>query len=42
MYKTAFSSQRMGYGSTIACGMFILITVISLVTMKILNRNGDE
>lgn len=42
MYKTAFSSQRMGYGSTIACGMFILITIISLVTMKILNRNGDE
>lgn len=42
MYKTAFSSQRMGYGSTIACGMFILITVLSLITMRILNRNGDE
>lgn len=42
MYKSAFSSQRMGYGSTIAGGMFILITVISLVTMKILNRKGDE
>ena len=42
MYKNAFLSQRMGYGSTIACGMFILITIISLVTMKILNKNGDE
>ena len=42
MYKNAFLSQRMGYGSTIACGMFILITIISLVTMKVLNKNGDE
>lgn len=42
MYKTAFSSQRMGYGSTIACGMFILITVLSLITIRILNRDGDE
>ena len=42
MYKNAFLSQRMGYGSTISCGMFILITIISLVTMKLLNKNGDE
>lgn len=42
MYKSAFSSQRMGYGSTIAGGMFILITIISLVTMRILNRKGDD
>lgn len=38
MYKNAFLSQRMGYGSTIASGMFILITIISLITIKGLNR----
>lgn len=41
MYKSAFSSYRMGYGSTIASGMFILITIISLVTMKILNKGKE-
>lgn len=41
MYKNAFSSQRMGYGSTIASGMFILITIISLFTIKALNRKED-
>jgi len=41
MYKNAFLSQRMGYGSTIASGMFIVITIISLVTMKALNRKDE-
>ncbi|EHJ00967.1 ABC-type transporter, integral membrane subunit [Clostridium sp. DL-VIII] len=41
MYKNAFLSQRMGYGSTIASGMFILITIISLVTIKALNRKEE-
>ncbi|MCR1950741.1 sugar ABC transporter permease [Clostridium sp. DSM 100503] len=41
MYKNAFASQRMGYGSTIATGMFIIITVISLFTIKVLNREEE-
>ncbi|NRW36638.1 ABC-type sugar transport system permease subunit [Clostridium beijerinckii] len=41
MYKNAFLSQRMGYGSAIASGMFILITIISLITIKTLNRKED-
>lgn len=41
MYKNAFLSQRMGYGSTIASGMFIIITIISLITIKTLNRKED-
>lgn len=38
MYKTAFSSYNMGYGSTIAAGMFILITVIAAILMQVLNK----
>lgn len=41
MYRNAFLSQKMGYGSAIACGMFILITVISLITMKLLNGKEE-
>ncbi|MDV4151036.1 sugar ABC transporter permease [Clostridium sp. AL.422] len=41
MYKNAFASQRMGYGSAIATGMFIIITIISLFTIKILNREEE-
>ncbi|HZJ82259.1 MAG TPA: sugar ABC transporter permease [Clostridia bacterium] len=36
MYKNAFVTFKMGYGSTVAGGMFILITTISLITMKLL------
>lgn len=41
MYKNSFSQFNMGYGSAIAGGMFILITVISLVTMRLINAEGD-
>lgn len=41
MYKTAFASQKMGYGSTIATAMFILITIVSLTTIKLLNRKEE-
>lgn len=41
MYKNAFKTFKMGYGSTVACGMFILITAIALLTMRLLNRKGD-
>ena len=42
MYKKAFTEFNMGYGSTIACGMFVLITALSLVTMRIINGMGED
>ena len=41
MYKQSFSTFNMGYGSAIAGGMFILISMVSLISMKILNRNEE-
>ncbi len=41
MYKQSFKTFNMGYGATVASGMFILITLMALTTMKILNR-GEE
>lgn len=41
MYSTAFESYQMGYASAIASGMFILISVIAIVTMRLLNRGED-
>ncbi|MCL2034405.1 MAG: sugar ABC transporter permease [Oscillospiraceae bacterium] len=37
MYRNAFMTFRMGYGSAVACGMFILITMIALIAMKLLS-----
>lgn len=42
MYRHTFSQFDMGYGSTIASGMFILITAISLLTMKAINGKKEE
>ena len=42
MYKYSFSKFNMGYGSTVAAGMFLLISVVSLVTMKLLNGKGEN
>lgn len=43
MYKNAFAQFNMGYGSAIAVGMFILITLLSLVTMRAIGgRKEDE
>lgn len=42
MYKLSFSQFNMGYGSTVAAGMFILISLVSLFTMKVLNGKGEE
>lgn len=41
MYKLSFAQFNMGYGSAAAGGMFILISVISLVTMRILNGKKE-
>ena len=35
MYKMSFQKFNMGYGSAVAAGMFILITVIALLFQKI-------
>lgn len=35
MYKESFQNFNMGYGSTVAAGMFILITIIALIFQKI-------
>ncbi len=42
MYKHSFAKFNMGYGSTVAAGMFIIITLISLVTMKLINRKRED
>lgn len=34
MYKQSFTNFNMGYGSAVAGGMFVLITIFSLATMK--------
>ncbi len=42
MYKTSFTTYNMGYGSAIAAGMFILITIIAAVIMRVMNSGGDD
>ncbi len=42
MYKNSFVTYNMGYGSAIAGGMFILITLVAATIMKVMNRGGDE
>lgn len=42
MYKHSFSQFNMGYGSAVAGGMFILITAMSLVTMRIINGKKED
>ena len=38
MYRNSFIRFNMGYGSTVAAGMFILITIIALITVTVLNK----
>jgi raffinose/stachyose/melibiose transport system permease protein len=42
MYKTSFVKFDMGYGATIACGMFLLITFIALFTVTTLNKKIES
>ena len=37
MYKQSFSNFNMGYGSCVAAGMFILITLIALLFQRTLS-----
>ncbi len=41
-YLQAFKFNRLGYGSAISYGMFLLITVIALVQLKLMSRNTAE
>jgi raffinose/stachyose/melibiose transport system permease protein len=41
MYKTSFVRFNMGYGATIASGMFILITLVALITITVLNKQTE-
>ena len=41
MYKQSFVNFNMGYGSAVAAGMFVLISLVSLVTMRILNGKKE-
>lgn len=42
MYKNSFVTFNMGYGSAIAGGMFILITAIAAIVMKLLNGKETD
>ena len=42
MYKTSFTTYNMGYGSAIAGGMFILITLIAALIMRVMNSGGED
>ena len=42
MYKLSFAQFNMGYGSAVAGGMFILISLISLITMRLLNGKKED
>ncbi|MDR1398947.1 MAG: sugar ABC transporter permease [Treponema sp.] len=42
MYKTTFVRKFFGYGAAVACGMFILITLVALITVYTLNRKAEE
>ena len=42
MYKQSFKTFNMGYGSAVAGGMFILISMVSLITMKLLNGKKEH
>ncbi len=42
MYKNSFKQFNMGYGSAIAAGMFLLISLIALFTMKLLNQQQED
>ena len=41
MYKLSFQQFNMGYGSTVAAGMFILITAIALIFNKVFKVKED-
>lgn len=41
MYKLSFQHFQMGYGSTAAAGMFILVTSIALIIQSLIKERGE-
>jgi len=41
MYKFSFIRFNMGYGATVASGMFVLITIVALLVVTTLNRKTE-
>jgi len=41
MYKISFARYNLGYGATVASGMFILITLVALIVVNTLNRKTE-
>ena len=41
MYKQSFKNFNMGYGSAVSGGMFILISMVALITMKLLKGKEE-
>jgi raffinose/stachyose/melibiose transport system permease protein len=41
MYKYSFIRLNMGYGATVASGMFILITLIAFIVITLLNKKTE-
>jgi raffinose/stachyose/melibiose transport system permease protein len=42
MYKEAFSSFRMGYGSTIATAMFFIVMTAGIIAIALRQRRPEE
>jgi raffinose/stachyose/melibiose transport system permease protein len=42
MFKTSFKKFVFGYGAAVACGMFLLITIIALITVTVLNKGQED
>jgi raffinose/stachyose/melibiose transport system permease protein len=42
MYKEAFSSFRMGYGSTIATAMFLIVMTAGLAAIAVRHRRLEK
>jgi raffinose/stachyose/melibiose transport system permease protein len=38
MYRTVFSSYQLGYGSTIASAMFLVVTLIAALGLRLTRR----
>ncbi|TKC92693.1 sugar ABC transporter permease [Trinickia terrae] len=42
MYRTVFSSFQLGYGSTIASAMFVIVTLVAAVALRVTRRYETE
>lgn len=42
MYRTVFSSFQLGYGSTVASGMFLVVALVAALALRLLQRLETE